>query len=802
MSKNILKLFILSLLVFAGNGCAVPQVANAGLPKKTIYLPAGVDKAVIESANDMAYWLQKAGAGEYSVVQGTEVPPNGIRLVPIMKTDLPNVQRAEVMENGQRFHLLVNGINDVRIAGSGKNSYINGIYTFLHELGFRWYMPGDLWAKLGDVHKDLRINRVYTPEFRDRQYSGSGGANAIPGLDEKDSFSVDFLTWNRRNRLSVDLAGKGHAGIAFYNANKDVLTKHPEYYCNGKITRNGRLNFDNRDLVKLFVDWSVSQVKPADPFPVIGVDPADGSGGQDDCLPKTIPGIKTWSDKYFWMANQVAAGLPASDNKTKVMMYAYNQHADVPSFPLHKNVFPVIIPYAFQDVTTPNDFIDRWVRKMNGREMGIYDYWNITQWSQCVPQFSIYEIPTRLRRWKESRINSIYLESTYAKGPMGHSYWLATQMMWNTGLDFDTLFNEFLVNNFGEAAGDIRRMYHRWSTNYQWAAEAILSNDDLARASAKVKDPLIRQRIAELKAYVRYIRLFEIYKADKTEAGYEELIRYVLSIHHLRMLHTSALISLYIPKPFNYKTITDRKQLAAKYGAVKPLSFADIERNFERDRKTDPPGFSISSLRFDIKKIKPAEGISRLNAPLYLNNTATYQFYMHRAGKVVIGAGASKETRMLVKNESGKIVYDRMLPATKEGFEDITLTLPEGAYSLQWGEPRRFSRIRFPKELAVVSQDHGYDNAGFPWQYVYVPSDVSEIVYHDMLGPGINQRGFWLDPDGNKVQATKLMGTIYQVKVPPKYRGKVWVLNIGHRTFKMLNIPDFYSLNPFTYSEK
>ncbi len=787
------------LLQLSGWACLGPTLLQA---QKPIYVPTKSDRMLLESARDMAYWLQKAGAGNYEVIETDQPPQNGIRLIAAQKVNLPNLQLAAVMSNGQSFHLQVNGLNDVRIAGTGKNSFINGIYTFLHELGFRWYMPGDQWVKLGDIKKVPAISKVYSPDFVDRQYTGSGGASAIPGLDEKDSFSVDYLAWNRRNRLSVDHVAKGHMGLAFYAANKDHLLKHPDYYCNERISRNGRFNFDNPALVKLLADWSVAQVKPNDPFPVIGVDPADGSGGADDCLPTKIPGIKTWSDKYFWMANQVASRLPANDKKTKVVLYAYNQYADTPSFSLHRNVYPVIIPYAFQNVAEPEPFIGRWVHKMEGKPMGVYDYWNITQWSQCLPQFSIYAIPQRLRLWKKSNIQSIYLESTFAKGPMGHSYWLATQMMWDTDQDFEKLFDEFLQNNFGNAASDIRRMYHRWSTQYQWAADAILSNEDLALAASKVKDPQILRRITELKAYVRYIRLYETYKAKKTEAGYEELIRYVLSIHHLRMLHTSALISLYIPRPFGYKVITDRKLLAQKYGAVKPLSLEEIERNFVADRRKDPAPHQISKLVFDVKQIRPAPGLSKVNAPLLLNNTASYEFYMRQAGKIVVGAGSSLDTRMLVRDGSGKIVFDRLVKGTKSGLEDITITLKQGYYTLQWGEPRRFSRIRFPKELAVVSRDHGYDNAGFPWQYVYVPSDVTEIVYHDLLGPGINGRGFWLDPEGNKVNAKPVMGTIYRVPVPPQHRGKVWVLNIGHRTFEMLNIPDYYSLNPFEYIEK
>ncbi len=790
---------VLLLLQLSGWACVGPAKLQA---QKPIYVPTKSDKLVMESVRDMAYWLQKAGAGSYQVIETDRPPQSGIRLVSVDDVSIEDSQKKTIKSNGQSFHLKVNRLDDVQIAGTGMNSFINGIYSFMHELGFRWYMPGDLWTRLGDIKKVPSINKVYNPSFRDRQYAGSGGASAIPGLDEKNEFMQGFREWNRRNRVNVDHAAKGHQGIAFYNANKAVLDKHPEYYCNRKISRNGRLNYDNPAIVKLFADWAIAQVKPTDPFPVIGVDPADGSAAADDCIPQRIPGVKTWSDKYYWMANQVASRLRDDDRNTIVALYAYNNYADTPSFPLHRSVYPVIIPYAFQEVDKPDAYIARWAKKMNGQPMGIYDYWNITQWSQCLPQFNITNLEERLKFWRNNNIQSVYLESTYAKGPMGHAFWLGTQLMWDLDQDSDKLFNEFLTDNFGDAAEDIKRMYVRWSTNYQWAAEAILSNDDLAKAAARVTDPLILERISELKAYVRFIRMMETYKANRTVEGYEELVRYILSIHHLRLLHTSALINLYIQKPGGYQVVKDRSLLAKKYSAVKPLNQVSIERNFASDRRKDPPSYSFSKLQFDVRNIRPHKGGEKMKAATHLNTTALFEFYVQQQGKFSIAAGATKDTRMLVRNQSGQVIFDKLIKASASGFEDIQLTLSPGYYSLQWGETRRFSRIRFPKELAVVSQDHGYDNAGFPWQYVYVPSDATEIVYQDLLGPGINNRGFWLNPDGKRVDAKPVMGTIYRVPVPPQYRGKAWVLNIGHRTFKMLNIPDYYSLNPFEYIEK
>ena len=97
------------------------------------------------------------------------------------------------------------------------------------------------------------------------------------------------------------------------------------------------------------------------------------------------------------------------------------------------------------------------------------------QWSSDVPQFNIYTLPQKLRYWKASNVNTINIESTYAKGPMGHAFWLAFQLMWNTEQDFNNLYNEFLTDCFGNAAPDIKRMYDRWSLNYQYGMEVALS---------------------------------------------------------------------------------------------------------------------------------------------------------------------------------------------------------------------------------------------------------------------------------------------------------------------------------------
>ncbi|MCB0284881.1 MAG: hypothetical protein KDF60_20040, partial [Calditrichaeota bacterium] len=244
----------------------------------------------------MIFWLEKGGLRVNSLVKYDSPPQQGIRLIYCSESDLPNTIKSEIKKDGQSFHLSTRQINNAVITGTGKNSFINGIYTFLQELGYRWYMPGDTWTIVPERLPKLYIDKTYTPVFRDRIYAGSGGINAIQVIDEKNQAKKDFELWNKRNRFSADYPARSHSGAAFYNANKELLDKHPEYFCNNKVNQYGRVNIEMPAVVNLFVDWALRQAKTSDEFPLIGVDPADGSGGSEDCLPTRIPLVKTWSD--------------------------------------------------------------------------------------------------------------------------------------------------------------------------------------------------------------------------------------------------------------------------------------------------------------------------------------------------------------------------------------------------------------------------------------------------------------------------------------------------------------------------
>lgn len=767
-----------------------------------IFVPSDIDPKVLEAVNDMSYWLERMSGTKYTIREPDHAKKDGIHLLWLQQANISEKEKIQLEKDGQSFYLKATSSSSAYIIGTGKSSFINGIYTYLQELGFRWYMPGDAWTIIpSSPGRAINISKAYSPDFRNRLYAGAGGLRPIPGVDPQNTFQKDFNLWNLRNRFSSDYFSKGHTGHLFYTAQKKELDKNPSWFCKGEIDPYGRIDISKPKVVDLFVEWALGQVKPADLYPVIGVDPSDGSGGNGDCLPSGMPGIKSWSDKYFWLANRVAEKIPASDNKTVVQLYAYGNHAPLPGFSLNKRIYPVIIPYAFQRVTTPVDFIKQWHQKLEGRPMGIYDYWNITQWSVGLPQFNIYSIPEKLRLWKQYNITTIHLESTNAKGPMGHSFWLGSHMMWNTGLSFDSLYTEFLNECFGPAAADVKKMYDRWSLNYQERMEVNLSLQDLAAAANKTKDQAILTRLTELKAYIHYLKLYYDYRANSTIPAYNKLISYMHQIHPLRLLQTWPLQKYYIKPPKGYTPPVSKGNKEAPPVNFERL-YAAIEQNFKQDSKDDKITYQITDFAFDISKAKPS-GNNIKNSVSFVTGPNRYEFYVPVKKNLAINVGSTVKSKVTILDSDGNIVKEKEIPAGKTGYSEISASLTPGKYFLLIGAFGGFSRIVFPGDILFVSSSDiiYFDNAHYPLLYLYVPEATTEIIYEDLNGPGTNKRGFWRNPDGKRVNPEKIKSGIYRVAVPSQYRGKVWILDIGHRSFSVLNIPSRFSLTGFTYKE-
>ncbi|MDB6033709.1 MAG: hypothetical protein JWM16_4047, partial [Verrucomicrobiales bacterium] len=514
----------------------------------------------------------------------------GFKAGEIRLEKVPQEQRT-----GQEFYLeRTNGKTVIRY--TVKTSMENGIYTLLDRWGFHWYGPGENWfVKPASVPQDDIPGRWIAPTFRNRSFFGTVGLDfpspTPRAFDPTNRFKAEWYAWKRRNRINADFKGAGHAGTTFYLENKKLLDSHPEWFNGTPGMRTGRIKIEVPEAVAAYKAWAKKRyTKGTGAFIEIGVDPEDGRGGNDDPLPPDgFSGIDKWNhaDKWWWLANEVAKEYSEDDSRIVVSMFAYGdgpKNALTPKFKLRRNVYPIIIPYAFQTAYLPEEMVRVWASKVDGA-MGLYDYWNITQWSQGLPQFDIYSLPGKLKFWHENKVDGIYVETTDAAGPMGHSWWLAGQLQFDLGKDLGALYRQYLTELFGPAAPAMQKMYDRWSRHPQGAGEVNLSLADLAAADDLVpKNSPAWKRINELKAYVHFMKLF--YAHDHTQESKDRIYEYLYSIHHLFMVQTAAFMGQHYLAPLDKGNIIPA-------GTDRRMTPEEIDAQFRADLASHPKIYDV-----------------------------------------------------------------------------------------------------------------------------------------------------------------------------------------------------------------
>ncbi|MBO9592154.1 MAG: DUF4838 domain-containing protein [Niabella sp.] len=712
---------------------------------------------------------------------------------------------------GQEF-CLINANNEVTIKYTTKNSLENAVYTYLDLLGFRWYGPGDNWFVAPKVLKRLSLTGNWLkPSFRNRSFFGTGGLDfgSVPLYDPQNLYKRRWYDWKRRNRFNADFESVGHTGQAFYQQNKALLDAHPDWFASDAGKKNGRIKIDQPGAVSAYKEWVRKAYKHSNTeFTALGVDPEDGRGGADDPLPSKMPEIRNHADKWWWLANEVAKDYPENDQHTVITAYAYGDgpyNALAPSFRLQKNVYPVIIPYAFQKAYPPAEMVKVWASKINGH-MGIYDYWNITQWSQGLPQFDIYSIPEKLRFWVKNKIDGVYLETTDAAGPMGHALWMAGQLQWDIDNDFEKLYYQYLADCFGKAAPVMRRMFDRWSKNYQGAADVNFSLADLKEADALVlKESPEWRRINELKAYVHFMKLY--YEHDNTQKSKERIFNYLYRIHHLMLVQTAALVGQ------GYIAPLDQGNIVPSGKGIKPVSAEEMDQQFRKDLEGIAKPYTLSGFRFDLDKVQYKDPIPK-DSWRFGGYQCLFYFKAPYSGTIEVDAGAQAETPFTVllegspvfKQTVGKVNsdYTETIGDKTWSMKRLRIKVEKGkVYTLQTGNG--FSRVIIKSPGIVLFKTPGaedFDNYGYPVQYFYVPRSATEIIFYDALPEGTNGRGYLVTPDGKSLKR-EMTGSknIYRVPVASQYRGKVWIAEFGHPTWSFKNIPNITSLQNFDYNE-
>jgi hypothetical protein len=540
---------------------------------KDIIFTESIDNDIFKaSVADLQFYLEKATTQKYSLQPYTGKKASGIYILLARPGMLSSAEQDKLLKAGtEAFYIKAND-QSLEIIASHPLGLSRGIYTYLDGLGIKWYFPGDKWTYIPSL-KNITGNQVSfsAPSFALRDFFGTGGLFPMSSIDKAGIVKKDWDDWKRRNRMGGSVQLAGHYWEAFTIQHKTELIQHPEYLAeiNGKrVSWNPSDKFclSNKGLQDLFVADRIDYLRKQLALSpdsrekiILPVDPSDG-GGHCTCAVCTKMG--TVSDRVFNLANLVARAAAKVSPRACVNLYAYNEHAAPPSIKLEPNIMVQIIPYAFQDIGSPQEMISLWKKKTD--QLFLYDYYGIPDWHFDAPltgKWSPSALADKIHYWKAQNIQGFLLESSYSIGCTGPGLYLMSRIGWNINENLEAEQHKFYNLMFGRSAPAIEKYYDKISSNFREIADVpyLYSQLDQAVAAEGNRNDILN-RIDLLKAYVHYATLFFQYKNSKnqlTDGTWENLMKYTWQMYPTEMVHATRIGQLLLVAAASNQKLVD-----------------------------------------------------------------------------------------------------------------------------------------------------------------------------------------------------------------------------------------------------
>ena len=826
---------LLPVLVVVVHASASWAAESSRVYGGNISIPAEMSADLTAAVGDLRATLRQITGNEFSTSTDTPIgdAPQGIIL---SRPDGPHVPAAAIKllstASKEACCIWPDGEDRLWIISRSDTGLSHAVYLYLEQLGCRWYFPSKKWTLI-PRRDDIRLTKpiVRSPVFRSRMFSGTGGFGGKLPLDPERTLQARWMDWQRRNRFGGEFRVSGHTGEAFNVKHRKELEAHPEWRAmiDGKRvpwSLTAKFCAGNPEVVDLYVKDRLEfyrQARKRDPNAprvwAVSVEPADGGG---HCTAPESLAIGSVSDRVFHVANEVARAVRAEIPGGHVSLFAYNEHAAVPTIPIEPNVYVQVIPYAFQRTgRTPDQLLDAWSRKVS--RMGVYDYWSIPDWSHDLPTFDPLGFGTdRLRGWHLRGVDSFLCESTFSSGAMGPAWFLTSRLAWNPETDINALFDEFITNCFGRSAEPMRRMLTRWSRGfYLTSHELALSFRDVDEAWQLADVQAVAARVADYGRYLQYLRLrFEYLQSKRGSAergaAADRLMRYLWSIYDSSMIHAFRLSQLLarderiagnttLGGTFNWQNHD-----APGWPTIQPASDEEIRWHVRQGVSDLQPqeftsrSFSGPLVALPHRLFRPTEDVT--SPVLWLSNSLEFVVRADRANvRFQAQVASEKGVRLFVSAPDGRQLVDLTHatgPDWSQSWSDVAVTLPEpGLYRFQIVSQKRPFRFRPPANIALTMPGW-WNSQGRPTPrlYFFVPDDTQQLtIYTNYTAAGPPR---FFNPEGALVEAALIdNGHLMLVSIDKAHRGAVWSLDrakcpIGE--LKMLNAPAGFAVSPQT----
>jgi hypothetical protein len=815
MSKVLRSLIILMITVFFW----MKEAKADPYYSQKIYREDISDPALQASFADLQIYLDKATGRAFDLQTTNGKIDKGIYIL----LDKPGLLPANI---SKRLHegtiedfVQVADQNKIILAATHPLGLSRAIYSYLDELGFKWYLPGEQWEYIPVLSNiTLSATEYISPSFKIRNFFGTGGILPVQALDANMTLHRKWNEWRRRNRFGGQFDLAGHYGEAFNLKHKSELEKHPEYLALVKSKRawseSAKWCISNKGLRDLFIADRVAELKNLirqshysnEPI-TVSVDPADGFG---DCECDDCKKMGLVSDRVFFLANEVARQFQKITPRAFANLYAYNTHASPPAFKLSPNLIVQLIPYAFQSFGTPEQMISAW--KKQHSNLYIYDYYGIPDWHWDNPLSKGWGTEAwmkKLNYWKVQGIQGFMYETSYSLAATGIGLYLSGRIGWKAADDPGKITQSFYHQLFGEAAPYIEAYFNKISGSFSGVADLPYLFDLLYKAGKSSSDLVIQQRIAAYKAYLHYLVLYYRWHTDPhNEQILDELIQYVLQVYPMGIVHSTYLVQLFSNNIPANSSLKNKWKMTEPFGKgvlnIKVLSKDKIEALFLKDRKNYPllEGFdylnSQSSINYILKdkgqnNTEDKEGLMILAMPVTYLKPSSNGFVSFSI-KVNEGSENNEHQRIGIRvtdTMTKKDILKKDIDIDHK-WQVIKIKVQAGkTYQLQINNPNWIRFHAAPDQWLAFKNIPTYSVLGRLWFYI---GDKEKYIYFKNEGEALP---VFYDPSGARAQVQKVNDqNIYKVQISSANAGKWWsVAGTEYKNLQFFSKPDLFFTN-------
>jgi hypothetical protein len=680
-----------------------------------VFFPANASAMLQSVATDFADILQRStGKNITASAFATSLPDSGFVL---MYDNNNPTSKQHCKVSSPKTNLIV-------FSASGDNNLHFGVYRYLFQLGFKFYLPGQNWELIPQLRSPyLTIDTVYTSAITYKGWFISGGYNTWV-MDSNRSYYWDtyfgnnghaWAQYQRRNDMMGNRRFAGHRDDIMAAGFLQTLQQQPCFvapFNNSRAATGFSVpDVNNRQAMDA---WASAIGQMHQQFkqtvfqnPVIhanhyrnynynrlniGLEVPDGARWANSVVPNGCSEKAPLSapNQHFTLANHSVQQLSPQHPDARFQLYAYDSHADVPSsLPINSLIDVQVVAGVYQNITSPAGLLNRWYKRHPA--VSEYHYLNLAQWSGETPAFNLTELLQTINRVKEKNGQGVIWESGAGKFTC-LPFLYAANLQLDSGIPVHQTLQQFCNDMFGKAAPSIYQLLMAWS-NETTASTAHGPQDNRYKLSyyfqllnqallaAQNETDLVKVRLTELKAMLHYCKLYYQWAFSQEpviqrQADAAVLCKFLAQTNHWQLVNSYAIINSIVHR-FDvqgefYKMYNTESGTA--YASLQPLSGAAVNAIYAADNAAlhhyETAFSTVPQIAQHLLQSETLEAISRID--FFMNYTQAKDF----ASQAVLHFVAEKPGHVEIAlintfNEAGK------------GYVNVVTELTDGQTILQ-----------------------------------------------------------------------------------------------------------------------